>query len=170
MKSVLKAVAPILLVASAFAQQPRVYTDQDYARAEKFMPYNLNPLVYHALENPTWMPDGRVWYRDTGANGSAFILIDPVKKTKGRAFDQEKLAKALQPFARPGANGAPPATIDPNHLPIQAFALSNNDKTVTVMAFGRTLSCDLSGDGVCVAPDTPVASGGQRRIVLAMVA
>ena len=163
MKSVLKLAAPVLLIASAFAQQPRVYTDQDYARAEKFMPYNLNPLVFHAVENPTWTTDGRVWYRDTGANAVTFILIDPAKKSKGRAFDQVKLAKALQPFARPGANGAPAPTVDPNHLPIQTFTLSDGDKTVTVMAFGRRLSCDLSGEGVCVAPDGPSVPGGRRR-------
>ncbi len=162
LKSVSKFVAPFLLVVSALAQQSRVYTDQDYARAEKFMPYNVNSLVLHSVENPTWTTDGRVWYRDTGANGTAFILIDPAKKTKGRAFDQAKLAKALQPFALTRPN-QPPPTIDPNHLPIQTFTLSDNDKTVTVLLGGRRLSCDLSGDGVCVAPDGAAAPGGRRR-------
>ena len=148
----------VSLFTAAAAQQPRVFSDADYAQAEKFMPYNVNSLVLHAVENPNWTPDNRVWYRDNGATGTSFILIDPVKKTKGRAFDQVKMAAALKPFARNGA------AVDPNHLPIQSFQLSDDDKTVTVSAYGRRLVCDLSGDGVCTAPDQPgAASGGRRR-------
>ncbi len=139
-------------------QQPRVYTDADYAQAEKFMPYNVNPLVLHAVENPVWTADGRVWYRDNGAQGTAFLIVDPVKKTRGRAFDQAKMAAALKPFARNGAD------VDANHLPVQSFALTNNDQTVLVTAFGRRLVCDLSGAGVCTAPDQPAgAPAGRRR-------
>jgi dipeptidyl-peptidase-4 len=151
-------VVSVSLVASVAAQQPRVFTDADYAQAEKFMPYNVNSLVLHAVENPNWTADGRVWYRDNGAAGTSFILIDPVKKTKGRAFDQGKMAVALKPYARNGA------AVDPDHLPVQTFLLSDDDKTVTVFAFGRRLVCDLSGDGVCTAPEQPAsASGGRRR-------
>lgn len=163
MKSVYKLVAPLLLVAAASAQQPRVYTDQDYARAEKFMPYNVNPLVLHAVENPNWTSDGRVWYRDNGASASVFIMVDPVKKTKGRAFDHAKLAKALQPFAPLTPTGAPAAPVDPNHLPILTFTLSEDDKTITVLAFGRRLACDLSGEGSCIAPDGAAAPSRRRR-------
>ncbi len=167
MKLALKSVA-VLAACSTIsvlvsAQQPRVYTDQDYARAEKFMPYNVNPLVLHSVENPNWTADNRVWYRDTNAQGYAFILIDPAKKTKGRAFDHAKLAKALQPFVPTRPNGDAAPAVDPNHLPIQTFTLSDNDKTVTVLAFGRRLSCDMSGDGLCVAPDGSGAAGGRRR-------
>ena len=142
------------------AQQPRVYTAEDYARAEKFMPYNVNGLVLHAVENPVWMADGRMWYRDNGATGNSFMLVDPVKKTKTRAFDQVKLAAALKPFNRTAT------PIDPNRLPIQNFAFSDGDKSVAVVAYGRTLVCDLTGVGVCTAPEQPAPAagrGGRRR-------
>ena len=83
-------------------------------------------------------------------------MIDPVKRTKARAFDQVKLAAALTPFSRNQT------AVDPNHLPLQGFALSDNDKTLTVIAFGRRIVCDMSGQGVCAAPDPP-ASGQRRR-------
>jgi dipeptidyl-peptidase-4 len=143
------------LLASAAAQPGRVYTTQDYAQAEKFMPYNVNQLVFHTLQAPTWMPDGRMWYRDTGPNGVSFILVDPAKGAKGRAFDQAKLAAALKPF-----NRTPDEAIDPNHLPITGFTLSDANKTVGVTAFGQNLSCDLSGDGVCTVSAT-AATGGR---------
>jgi len=146
-----------LALTSALTQQPRTYTDKDYARAEKFMPYNVNSLVLHGVENATWLADGRMTYRDTGAKGNTFMLIDPVKKSKGKAFDQEKLAAALKPFN-------PTSTpIDANHLPLNGFALSNNDQTVTVNSYGKKLSCDLSGAGVCTSAEASAGSTARPR-------
>ena len=54
------------------------------------MAYNVNPLVYHGVARPTWMEDGRFWYRDSGPDGVTFIVVDPVKGTKKPAFDQVK--------------------------------------------------------------------------------
>ena len=39
----------------AFAQQPRQYTDKDYAAAEKFMSYNVNPLAYKGVVRAQWL-------------------------------------------------------------------------------------------------------------------
>ena len=144
-----------LLNLSAFAQDPRVYTDKDYAQAEKFMPYNVNGLVLHAVEDPTWLPDGRVWYRDHGTRGTSFILVDPAKRTKAPAFDQAKLAAALQPLAGT-------VTLDPNQLPITDFRLSHNDQTVEVSGFSEKIVCDLSGQGIC-RPDSTLQAGVPGR-------
>ena len=154
------AVSALAILSSAAAQQPRVYTDADYKQAEKFMPYNTNSLVMHTVANPTWMPDGRMWYRDTGPTGVSFILIDPMKKSKGRAFDQVKLAAALKPFARGDV------IVDANHLAIPSFTLSDADKTVNLTFSGQQLACDLSADGVCkpsASPSGQAARGGGRR-------
>ncbi len=139
------------------APEGRVYTDKDYAQAEKFMPYNVNPLVLHAVENPVWMADGRFWYRDSGANGTTFMLVDPVKGTKGPAFDQAKLAAALGAMI-------PGRTVDANHLAIGSFELADGDKTVIVGGVGRRVSCDLSGEGVCKALDGGAAAPAGGRL------
>ena len=95
--SLLKSFAALLIFSSAaVAQTGRVYTASDYARAEKFMAYNVNSLVLHGVSDPQWLPDGRVWYRDEGTRGESFILVDPVKGTKAPAFDQVKMASALE--------------------------------------------------------------------------
>src|SRR5688500_5406237 len=57
-------------------------TAADYARAEKFMNYNVTPLVYRSGVRGNWLPDGRVWYRVTTENGSVATLVDPVTGTK----------------------------------------------------------------------------------------
>ena len=127
----------------AQAQPGRVYTDADYAQAEKFMPYSTNPLVLHVVRSPTWMPDGRMWYRDTGTQGNTITLVDPVAGTKRPAFDQAKLAAALQPFS---ASSTP---IDPYHLPVYELLFTDSDKAVTLTAFGKRLTCDLAASAGC---------------------
>jgi dipeptidyl aminopeptidase/acylaminoacyl peptidase len=142
---------------SGAAQQARQLTTADYARAEKFMAYNVNPLVDHGVENPVWMEDGRLWYRDHGLYGTTFMLIDPAKGTKAPAFDQEKLARALSV-----ASGG--RTFDVHHLPITDFALANSDRTVTVAIPGGTMRCDLNGAGRCTAVNgMPIGREVTRR-------
>jgi dipeptidyl aminopeptidase/acylaminoacyl peptidase len=157
--SQLKSIATLLAFAiPALAQPtPRVYTASDYAQAEKFMSYNVNSLVLHAVADPSWMPDGRMWYRDAGANGYTYYLVDPVKATKTRAFDQAKLANGLKTLTGGQVD------IDANELPISSFTLTNNDQTVVTTISGRRISCDLSGAGVCVADDSTPQGGRRRR-------
>jgi len=63
-------------------EAPRVLTAADYARAEKFMGYNTTPLVVRSGVRPTWLPDGRFWYRITTENGSEAFVVDPAKASK----------------------------------------------------------------------------------------
>ena len=77
------------------AQQGRIYAAADYAQAEKFMDYNVNPLVYHTVKDPQWLDDGRFWYRDLGPFGTTYMVVDPAKHTKAPAFDQGEVAAAL---------------------------------------------------------------------------
>ena len=75
------AVVALLLAASASAQT-RALTAGDYARAERFMGYNTNPLVLHAVAQPTWLPDERFWYRTATDNGTEFFLVDAARGTR----------------------------------------------------------------------------------------
>ncbi len=60
-----------------FAQTPPALTAADYARAEKMLAYNTAPLVDRAGARPTFLPDGRFWYRVLTATGSEYVLINP---------------------------------------------------------------------------------------------
>ena len=149
--NILRASAVVLLASltgAGTAQQGRQLTTEDYARAEKFMNYNVNPLVYHSVERPVWLADGRVWYRDRGPEGTTYTLVDPAKGTKAPAFDHAKLATALN---------AAGARADARNLSISEFSLSDGDKTMTLAMGPRHWSCDLSGAGVCKSTDR----GGQ---------
>lgn len=138
---------------TAIAQQGRVYTTSDYAQAEKFMQYNVNPLVYHGVEKPIWMADGRFWFKDSGPDGVIYTLVDPAKKTRGPAFDHAKLAAALTATA----SGA--KTYSASALAISDFELVDGDKAIIVTAGGAKLRCDLSGAGSCA----PLQASAKKR-------
>ena len=145
------------LTLSSVAQQGRQLTTADYAQAEKFMSYNVNPLVYHAVDHPAWLPDGRFWYRDAGPDGATYLLVDPAKGTKGPAFDHARLATALTAASPSKEN------FDPHHLAIVELALEDGDNTVIVRTGDEKMRCDMSVTARCsaVAQAAPKALAGR---------
>ena len=144
--AVLLAAAPLSLA----AQAPRVMTADDYARAERFLGASTNPLVSGLAGRPTWLADGRFWYRATVANGSAFFLVDPVKRTRVPVFDPARLGAALA-----SASGSP---VDGTRLPFQTFELSTTAHALTAMVRDKRWSCDLAAYTCAAAgavPQTP---------------
>ena len=80
----------LLLLASptVFAQQRtaddrRALTFADYARAERFMPYRVNPLVLHGGVRAKWLPDDRFWYITGTERGDEAVLVDAGRATRG---------------------------------------------------------------------------------------
>jgi dipeptidyl aminopeptidase/acylaminoacyl peptidase len=94
--------ASVFVFASAAALPvvaQKVYTTQDYAQAERWMSYNVNPLVHHTVRGVEYLADGRVFYRDPGVGGTAYMIARQTAGAKAwsvaPAFDNAKLAAAL---------------------------------------------------------------------------
>src|SRR5581483_6180504 len=90
----LKTVSATLLALSIIipvSAQTRRLTAADYGRAEAFMGYNTNRLVYHAPGRPVWLSDDRCWYRVNTERGMEFVLVDPTQGTRQVASDQAEL-------------------------------------------------------------------------------
>ncbi|HVG26530.1 MAG TPA: DPP IV N-terminal domain-containing protein [Acidobacteriaceae bacterium] len=88
-----------LLPAASFAvpltaAAQRAYTPQDYASAERWMGYNLGPLVDHTLSEIQYLPDGGVFFRDPTATQVSYRIADATGKIQP-AFDTARLAAAL---------------------------------------------------------------------------
>ncbi len=79
----------IAFTTSVFAQ--KVLTADDYARAEKMLGYNTSPLVDRAGVRPTWLADGRFWYRVLTATGSEFVMVNPATGERKTDADAAKL-------------------------------------------------------------------------------
>ncbi len=138
------------------ANAPQKLTTADYARAEKFMGYNTAPLVLHTMGRPTWLPDESFWYRTTTADGSAFVLFDPAKKTGQPAFDHAKLAAALS-----SATGRP---ADAAHLPFVDFEFSADGHAISVLVRGKRWRCDLDAYQCAAEGGDQDKSGNQNPL------
>ena len=150
--------ASVLPVAALIAQQPRALTAADYNRAEHALAPYAMPLVYGGSVHPTWLPDGRFWYRSTSATGSQFMLVDPVKGTRAPAFDQARLAAGL--------SAAAGATYTGNALPFAGYEYRSNG-SIRVRVSNRAFDCNTETGRCGVAMDdreaaTPAVSGGRR--------
>ncbi len=135
-------VLPGALQGQAAAPKPYQFTIEDYARAERMLAPTIFPLVSGTASAPTWLPDGRFWYRASGKDAAAYYLVDPAKKTRVPAFDAAKVAGA--------ASKASGAMLTAARLPVAAF----NGSAVLVSAAGKRWSCDAAGTS-CTAAASP---------------
>lgn len=110
-KSLSVAFTILIAAAAIFAQQPspRVYTAEDYARAEKMLGYNTAQLVDRAAIRPTFLDNGQLWYRALTPTGSEYVLVNPVDGSRRTAATLEKLGlpniKTGGGFGRRGGGG-----------------------------------------------------------------
>jgi dipeptidyl aminopeptidase/acylaminoacyl peptidase len=141
-------ILPLLVLAAPLtAQQPRLTAD-DYARAEGFLGANTAPLVSGNAGQPTWMEDGRFWYRVTTAAGAEFVMVDPARRTRTAAFDQTRLATAMAAVSGGEVNPAR----------IQSLEFSKDARAITLTAASRRWTCDLQ-TYTCAPADTAAAAG-----------
>lgn len=83
-----------MAITGLYAQQN--LTTDDYARAENMLSYNTASLVDRMGVRPTWLPDGRFWYRVYTANGSEYVLINPADGSRTVNTDLQKLVPDAQ--------------------------------------------------------------------------
>lgn len=74
---------------------PRL-TREDYARAERLLPWNVNRRIFGLEVVPTWPDDGDTfWFSTTTAQGTAYVRVDPERGATEPLFDGARLAAAL---------------------------------------------------------------------------
>ncbi len=122
------------------AAAPKALTAADYAQAEKWMGYNVTPLVFRSGVRPTWLPDDRFWYRNAIAEGSEFVLVDPAKRTRGPAFDHARLAATLSAAAK--------ANWDAFHLPFTQFESLGDGRAISFTVDRPALDVRCAGGQV----------------------
>ncbi|UOG73611.1 S9 family peptidase [Hymenobacter tibetensis] len=155
----------LALTATAFfisvatlAQQLPALTTQDYARAERFMGYNTQPLVDGSAGQPHWLANDRFWYRVLTAQGAEFVLVDPARKTRTAAFNHAKLAAALST-----ASGK---TYQASRLPFRDLAFSPDEKSISFAAAGKNWQYDLVSEQLspATAPAAQPSPNAQNEI------
>ena len=145
-------IAMALPVAALTAQGTRrQFTPADYDRATKMLGQNLNGLVVGGQVNPTFLADGKFWYRAVRAEGSSFLLVDGAKKKSAPLFDHAKLAAAL--------NAAASAKYRADSLPFVTLDLSVKRDSISFNAAGKRYGCDIKVYA-CKATGDAVGGGG----------
>ena len=137
-------VALALLAPLASAQTLQALTVADYARAERLVGYNANPLADHVVSAVTWLDDRHFWYRDHDAAGDRFLQMDAVSGVASPSFDVSKLAAALAK-----TSGKP---FDVKKLPLSDYRVSD-DGGFEITLDDRHYRCDPAFKG-CVAVAT----------------
>ncbi|HXG83156.1 MAG TPA: DPP IV N-terminal domain-containing protein [Pyrinomonadaceae bacterium] len=94
----------------------KALTAEDYARAEKFLGYNVAPLVDRAGARPNWLPDERFWYRVLTPMGSEFVLINPADGSRRAFADQAKLNAVIGSAAPADASQRAGQNQNPNEI------------------------------------------------------
>jgi dienelactone hydrolase len=126
----------LVLALAAQAQQGNSLSAKDYEHAESMLYYNTEQFIDHGNVHPNWLPGDSFWYRDLNSHGSEFILVDPIKKSKSAAFDQQKLASAL--------STATGKKYEPAMLPFQTFSFTPDGKSIIFKADDRQWKCDIT--------------------------
>jgi Tol biopolymer transport system component len=151
--------AALVTSVAASAQQLPALTAQDYARAERFMIYNTQPLVDGSVGEPHWLANDRFWYQVSTAQGSEFILVDPTRKTRTAAFDRAKLAAGLS-----AASGK---TYEAGRLPFRSFTFSPDEKAISFAAGGKKWKYEVaSGQVSADAAPTAAPNANERNEIV----
>jgi dipeptidyl-peptidase-4 len=128
------------------AQSRAAVTVDDYQRAEKFLGYNTNPLVSNGAVQANWLPGDRFWYRNQGANGAEFFLVDAARGTKAPAFNHAAVAAALTT-----AMGKP---VTVARLPFAQITFAADVQSFSFDSDLKRWTCDVQGKQ-CTSVDRP---------------
>ncbi len=133
----------------------RQLTPQDYARAERFMPYNTEPLVDHAVQRVHWLDDRHFWYVDHDSGGDHYLVMTVTGRVTP-VFDQKKLAAALA-----AALGKP---VDATKLAITGIRTEGAGR-FEITRDDEHYLCDLSRRQQCADEASLIKTGKEPGIV-----
>jgi dienelactone hydrolase len=114
-----------------------IATWEEYAHAERFLPWNAASLAFELDLEPNWIEGGDAfWFRAITRAGPRFVKVDPAAASLGPAFDHVRLAAALSV-----AGGAP---VDPANLPFATIEVVEGGGAVRVPFAEARWTCDLA--------------------------
>jgi dipeptidyl-peptidase 4 len=127
----------------------RQLTREDYARAERFLAWNIKTLAFKTNVVPRFIgTSDRFWYRNETRSGVEFVLVDPALNTRRPAFDQARLAAGLS-----AASGK---AYEANALPFDTFEFVKAGRAVQFDIEKTRWTCDLD-TYVCSKSEAPKA-------------
>jgi len=110
---------------------------QDYQRAEKLLPQNVEKLVFNFRVDPQWIKGSGAsfWYRVQRREGKVFMRVDPDEKRQFPAFDHFRLAESLSKILE--------REIKSNDLPFDRFKFEDKNRSIVFTVDKNEWICDL---------------------------
>ena len=126
-----------------------VYTP-NYALEARFLPANMNHLVFDLSVTPHWFTlSDKFWYSYRTSDGTHYYIVDPVKKSKSPLWDNAKVAAALSLLTN--------FPYDAQHLPIKRLQLVDKDAHMR-------FEVDIRKDGVVPnEPEKKIQNDGSQQ-------
>ena len=134
----------------------RTLTAQDYAQAERYMPYNTMPLADHIVRTVHWLDGAHFWYVDHDASGDHYLRMDATSGKATPLLDHAKLAAAL---AKAGKKD-----IKADKLGIAAYRVADDGRDEIEIG-GTHYLCNLKAAGECVDKSTLVKTGKEPGVL-----
>jgi dipeptidyl aminopeptidase/acylaminoacyl peptidase len=135
----------LLFTALVLAQEkyePKVLTAEDYQKAERWLIYNVAPLVDRTNVRPNWLPDGRFWYSVLIPDGIEYVLVDPSNKSK-------KISKQLSEIiSPPSSRGRTLGNFNESVSPDGKKAVFIRDWNLWVKDLESGVEKQLTSDGI----------------------
>lgn len=133
---------------------PQAISAEDYARGERFLPWNASKYVGNGEVSHRWIHGtDRLWYLYRTADAKEFIVVDARTGKSAAAFDHEAIARAL--------SRALNRSIDPRQLPFDTIELHERDGAIRFEVESRKWVCSRTAE--CAASDTQPFRTGELR-------
>jgi dipeptidyl-peptidase 4 len=122
----------------------------NYALEARFLPANLNPLVFDLSVTPHWFTlSDKFWYSYRTSAGTNYYVVDPLRKSKSLLWDNAKIAASLSLLTN--------FPYDAQHLPVKRLRLVDKD---TRMRF----ELEIRKDGVVPSePEKKIQNDGSQQ-------
>ena len=130
------ACAALIAASAPLGAQQRTVTAADYARAERFMSYDVTPLVSGAAAvRPVWLKDERFVFQRSTSSGADMMIVDPARGGMSRLVEDPRLSAA--------AAGALNVSPDVVRQRTTQGSVTADGRLVNVTVAGHTTTCDM---------------------------
>jgi len=134
----------------------RTLTAQDYAQAERYMPYNTTPLVDHMVSTVHWLDGTHFWYVDHDATGDHYLRMDAANGKAEPLLDQGKLAAALTKAGK--------KDVKADKLRISDYRVAADGRDEITIGDTHYL-CNLKAAGECADRATVIKTGKEPGVL-----
>ncbi|MGH9743455.1 MAG: DPP IV N-terminal domain-containing protein, partial [Candidatus Acidiferrum sp.] len=122
----------------------------NYALEARFLPANMNHLVFDLSVIPHWFSlSDKFWYSYRTSEGTHYYIVDPTRKSKSPLWDNAKIAAALSLLTN--------FPYDAQHLPIKRLRLVDKDSRMR-------FEVEIRKDGVVPnEPEKKIQTDGSQQ-------